>query len=360
MAISNLPLAVLIFTLNVVGQAAQNLCLPLALTDNPNMAVFFCYTALFYFFFFQVLEALLDLFRDVKFERPNSWLLLSVAMQNALNGVGVIFAGSPDRVPLTIQMAVSLLMNCGAPLFKVFAMDVPLSKMKPGLVWYAVTVVIFGVALTLMTVDKLDNMDAGSSTAWMILFAAGMFFGMSYNVYQEKMVEKYQLQKLTKMDSFHLSIKVLRMQTFWLFVFSWLSFPFSAIDGVTDPILTADTFRSSWAEFLTFNSNYMTAFNIAYLITFFSSIFMNTYDSSFNMLTSNLSNVSILWAGWTTMFQDAIGYRPSVAYTVPAIVLGFVGCFTSFKLSESVDNLKKTVDGESEEKRHLLNGERYA
>ena len=342
MAISNLPLALLIFTSNIVGESALSLCLPLALTDNPNMAVFFCYTALFYFFFFQVLEAVLDLVREVKFERPNSWLLLGVALQNALNSIGVIFAGSPDRVPLTIQMAVSLLMNCGAPLFKVYAMDVPWSKMKPGLVWYAATAVLFGVALALVTVDKLNNVaTAGSSTAWMVLFAAGMFFGMSYNVYQEKLVEKYNLQRLPMMDSFHVTVKILRAQVFWLFAFSWLSFPFSAIKGVTDPILTLETFRSSWGEFLTFKSNYMTAFNIAYLVTFVSSVFMNAYDSSFNMLTANLSNVAILWAGWTTMFQDAIGYRPSVAYTVPAIILGLLGCFTSFKLSESVDNLKK-------------------
>lgn len=328
------------------------------------MAVFLCYTGFFYFLLFQILEALLDLVRDVPFQKPNSSLLLSVGFQNTLNGVGVIFAGSPDRVPLTIQMAVSLLVNCSAPLFKVLALGLPLRKIKPGLVWYAVTVVIFAVALTLMTVDKLNNMDAGSSTAWMVLFAAGIFFGMSYNVYQEKMVEKYHLQKLSLMDSFHVTVKILRQQTFWLFVFSWLSFPFSAIKGVTDPALTIDTFRSSWAEFLTFESNYMTAFNIAYVITFMSSVFMNTYDSSFNMLTSNLSSVSILWAGWTPMFQDAIGYRPSVAFTVPAILLEFVGCYTSFKLSESVDNLKKlTISGrddidnnDDEERQRLLNG----
>lgn len=37
----------------------------------------------------------------------------------------------------------------------------------------------------------------------------------------------------------------------------------------------------------------MNMFNLGYLINFFTSVFMNKFDSSFNMLTSNISAVRV-------------------------------------------------------------------
>ena len=55
------------------------------------------------------------------------------------------------------------------------------------------------------------------------------------------------------------------------------------------------------------------------------------FDSSFNMLTSNISAVSSLWTGWMpSIRQQTVGFFPSVPLTVIAIILSFIAVVPSY------------------------------
>jgi hypothetical protein len=104
-------LGILVFLLNVIGQATQNLCLPLALSGGDDMGAVFVYTAFIYFIFFAVLDVLFDVFmpqlaafhsHEKIVSQARTWCW--IGFQNALNGLGAIFGGSSDRTPLTLQM----------------------------------------------------------------------------------------------------------------------------------------------------------------------------------------------------------------------------------------------------------------
>ena len=88
------------------------------------------------------------------------------------------------------------------------------------------------------------------------------------------------------------------------------------------------------SAFLPFSNTYMNLFNIGYLINFMSSVFLNHFDSSFNMLTSNISAVSSLWTGWMPSIRDnTVGFFPSIPLTLVAIILSFIAVVPSYKYS---------------------------
>lgn len=94
------------------------------------------------------------------------------------------------------------------------------------------------------------------------------------------------------------------------------------------------------SQFLPFGNSDMNMFNLGYLISFTTSVFMNKFDSSFNMLTSNISAVSSLWTGWMpSIRQNTVGFFPSIPLTVIAIFLSFVAVVPSYLYSMGLREL---------------------
>jgi len=133
---------------------------------------------------------------------------------------------------------------------------------------------------------------------------------------------------------------LLRRQITWLFIFSWLAVGLSNVPSFDQNGFTKATFYQSWADFLSFGNLYMNLFNLGYLISFLTSVFMNKYDSSFNMLTSNISAVLSLWTGWVPSIRDqTVGFTFSIPLTVIAMVLSCIAVYPSFKYSIKMKEL---------------------
>jgi len=170
-------LRITIFLINVLGQAMQNICLPLALSDGDDMAVVFIYTAFIYFCFFSMLDVVLDLFTS--YDRPtlNIKELLTVSIQNTLNGIGAIFGGSSTRTPLTMQMSGSLLVNLMAPFYKMWVFNIkPKKILTRQMLWYLLACLLYGTAFVLTLVDKLRHVASGTLSPYAVLFLGGIFF----------------------------------------------------------------------------------------------------------------------------------------------------------------------------------------
>lgn len=328
-----------IFTLNVVGQAMQNIFLPLALSSGGDMAVILIYTGFVYCLFFSILDVILEIFvphQNLVIHQPT---LMNVGFQNACNGIGAIFGGSSTRTPLTLQMSSGLVVNLVSPFYKLWANDHPLSefmKISAKARWHFVAAcVLYIAAFILVLVDKLHNEQSGSLSPFCLLFIAGIVFGVTYNVHQDKMMTKVNFHEVSVMVSFKIAVQILRQQLTWLFMFTWLSLLLAYIPSFDQAgVPTRAVFEKSWAEFLPFGNVYMNMFNLGYLINFVTSVFMNKFDSSFNMLTSNISAVSSLWTGWMPSIRnETVGFYPSVPLTTLAILLSVVAVVPSYLYS---------------------------
>jgi hypothetical protein len=343
----------IIFLANVVGQAMQNIFLPLALSGGADMAVVLIYTAFIYCFFFSILDVILEVFiphQDVKLHQPT---LMNCGFQNSLNGIGAVFGGSSTRTPLTLQMSASLLVNMLSPFYKLWVNDRPMRdffRVERRSLWhFCAACVLYTISFVLVLIDKLNHEGSGQLSPFCLLFIAGVWFGVTYNVHQDKMISHVKFHHMSTAVSFKVAVQLLRKQLSWLFIFSWVSLILAFIpsfDQAGRP--TRATFELNWAKFLPFGNWYMNMFNLGYLISFITSVFMNKFDSSFNMLTSNISAVSSLWTGWMPSIRtDTVGFFPSIPMTVIAIVLSFVAVVPSYKYSLGLRDLFASFRGPS-------------
>jgi hypothetical protein len=228
---------------------------------------------------------------------------------------------------------------------------------------YLLAFVLYTAAFVLTLVDKLQNHVNGSSTGFCVLFWAGCFFGVTYNVHQDQAVldifdkksnstpTSYQKLSSSETESeeetfvwkLRQSVSLLRRQLTWLFLFSWLGTLLSFIPGFDQSKFTSSSFEDSWASFLPFGNLYINLFNLGYIVCFITSVFMNHFDSSFNMMSSNLSAVSILWAGWIPSLQDqTVGFYPNVAMTTIAILLSCLAIWPSYLYGLQMQEIVKT------------------
>lgn len=347
-------LAALIFVSNVVGQSMQNICLPLALSGEEHMAVVLVYMCTIYFIFFSLLDVILDVFCPKTVE-VNERTMVSVGFQNALNGVGAIFGGSSSRTPLTLQMSSSLLVNLLAPFYKLWMFGIPLKQLR-GIRPYFVACILYITAFALTLADKLHNVASGRLSGFSLLFMLGVFFGMTYNVHQDYMIRHIDHKQMTLLENFKSATSILRRQLVWLFIFSWIGVILAYIPGFDQAgVPTRESFEAAWAEFLPFGNVYMNLFNLGYIIDFIASIFMNKYDSSFNMLTGNVSAVLSLWTGWVASIRnETVGYFPDIALTVTAMVLSCLAIYPSYRYSITVKELMKEQRGSINGATHTL------
>lgn len=345
---------VAIFVLNVTGQATQNICLPLALSSGADMAVVLPYMCFMYFIVFSLAEPVLDLFapRPAFVVRPGR--VTMTGFQNALNGVGTIFGGSADRTPLPLQMSGSLIINLLAPAYKMWLYGHSLRKL-PWSRSYAIAALLYVVSFVLLIVDKASK-TSSSINGFCILFFIGAWFGCTYNVHQEQLMDDGPpMASLTFVESLRLSVHVLRPQLTWLFIFSWLAALLALIPGFDQATLTSDSFLQSWGLFLPFGNVYMNLFNLGYVVCFVTGIFMNKFDSAFNMITSNISAVTVLWTGWVpSIAMQTVGFVPSVPLTVVAMLLSAVAVVPAYRYSIE---LKAVMSEVGTPRQRLLRGD---
>jgi len=177
--------------------------------------------------------------------------------------------------------------------------------------------------------------DSGTLSPYALVFLAGIYFGVTYNVHQDKMVAHIPFESYGLLRSFKTAVHILRQQITIVFIFSWFSIILTLIPTFDqDGTPTRAKFLKSWADFLPFGNLWMDLFNLGFIVTFVSNIFMNKYDSSFNMMSSNISAILSLWTGWVPAIStDTVGFVPSVWLTVPAMVLASAAVYPSYKYS---------------------------
>lgn len=152
---------ILIFLGNVVGQAMQNIFLPLALSGGADMAVVLIYTSFVYCLFFSILDVILEMFVPHQNMDLNQFMLMNVGFQNSLNGIGAVFGGSSTRTPLTIQMSSSLVVNLMSPFYKLWVGGRPLKQffsISPRALWhFALASLLYTASFVLVLIDKVSG-----------------------------------------------------------------------------------------------------------------------------------------------------------------------------------------------------------
>ena len=143
-----------------------------------------------------------------------------------------------------------------------------------------------------------------------------MILIVTYNTQQEKLRAKISFAKL--------------------FLFSWIGALLAFIPGFDQAgQLNSEIFLSTWAAFLPFT-------NLGMNINVASYLYMNKYDSSFNMLTSNISAVLVLWTGWVpAMMENTVGFVPSVPLTTLAMIASVLAIYPSYKYSLHMRAIKE-------------------
>jgi hypothetical protein len=358
-------LPVFIFVMNVLGQALQNIMLPMFLSGSQDLfCVFLIYATFVYFLFFAMLDVILDLIFKNRGQLVHPQLsepLFALAgIGNALNGAGSVFGGSPKRLPLTLQMAFMMFFNLLSPFMKLKAFALPT---KP--FWFNKHLwsagILFLLSAILVTVDKVQHGGAGSFSPFGLLFIVGALAGVFYNIVQEKFMFPLDFQKMDLVTSLRISVKLLRKQLTWCFIFCWISVPLAMISGMEESGFSRIKFEASWGHLLPFGNIYMNLFNLGYIICFVTGIFMNHYDSSFNILTSNISSILSLWTGWVpSMMMITVGFVPSYGLTISAIFLSIMAIYPSYKYSltmrEEIAEAKHQATFKSQNRIPLLGG----
>ena len=359
---------------SIAGQATQNICLPLALSTNPDMGVLLTYTAFIYVLFFTLLDVLLDAVLSQKEYvtlEMNHRHLIVVGFENAMNGVGFVFGGSSSRTPLTLQMILALVGNLMAPFYKVLRHR-GLSRFLPtlrdvgkrGWMWYGSAACCYLVAMALVLSDKLShNSGENKLSGYTLFFLFGVFFAMMYNVDQDGVMnatvtyaghnpQPLHHDHLTVLQRVKRDVMVLRSQITWMFVFTWIGTGLSLGGASQTGDLTREIFEESWASFLPFGNKYMNLFNIGYIVTFFGNIYLNRFDSAFTMIINNIAAVSSMWTGWVpSIMQQTVGFKPSVPLTVAAMLLSLVAVIPSWRFSQF---FKHAVDDNAAESAPLI------
>jgi len=340
-------------TLMLVGQATQNISLPLALSDDIDMSVFLVYTAFMYFIFFTVADILMELalsvlnvplhVTDVSHKK-----LAVTGLHFACNGIGAVFGGSSTRTPLPVQMIFALISTLFAPMYKSLRLRIHPRSIYEALTkrerWsYALVWTLYLVAMILVVVNKVQNTGAGSGNAFMLFFIVGTIAGMTYNVEQDicmkdATTEKLQSGVATRATHQDLNLllfakrdmELLRRMNAWLFLFSWISVILSLVGASQGGPLTTEKFLHSWGKLLSFGNVWMDIFNLGQIVTLLAGIYLNRFDSVFTNIIGNVSSVSAMWTGWVpAIAMQTVGFSPSVPMTVIAMILSLVAIVPS-------------------------------
>lgn len=345
---------------SIGGQTLQNIAVPMFLSrTTDDVGVMLCYTTLVYMIFFHLLDLFLSLLSKRSTQLAldmNHKAMAWVGFENAMAGVGILFGGSQSRTPLPLQMTFFLFTNQLAPVYKVlrrFGFRRPAWKAvlaglgKRGLLMLGGATVLFLTAMLLVLSDNLSHSTEHPMSPYCLFFIFGTMASMTYNVDQDAVMadtrtiellsgEPLGHDRLTFMQHFRRDVATLRYQTTWLFVFAWLGPVVSLAGGSEGGALTHDLFLSSWANLLPFTNTWINVLNVAYIVTFFGNIYVNRFDSAFTMITNNVSAVSAMWTGWVPrMMPDTVGFVPSYAKTIPAMVFSLVAIFPSWEFSKA-------------------------
>lgn len=346
--------------LSIGGQTLQNISVPMFLSGSDvDMGVMLTYTTFIYFVFFTMVDLFLGFFtprgEQIAMDM-NHKMIAWVGLQNALCGVGVLFAGSSTRTPLPLQMTFFLLANQLAPFYKVlrrYGFHAQHLKCafrglgKRGGLMLAAATTAYVIAMVLVLQDNLSHDNSHHSLSpYCLLFIFGTLFTMMYNVDQDSCMSNARTihiheggiippEKMNFLAHLRRDIMTLRYQTTWLFVFSWIG-PLLSLAGASQGgVLTQDIFYASWANLLPFSNKWINVLNIAYILTFFGNIYINRFDSAFTMIINNVSAVSAMWTGWVpTLMPYTVGFTPNYAKTISAMVLSIVAMFPSWEFSK--------------------------
>jgi hypothetical protein len=365
--------------LAIAGQAVQNISLPLALYGNEDMGVFLVYTAFVFFVFFSILDVILDVLTEkddhISLHMSHRHMAV-VGLENALNGVGAIFGGSSSRTPLTLQMSFVLFVMQMGPWYKLvrtfggraFGGWVKFRDgiSRQGLLYYGIACSAYVASVALVVQDKVANQGSGSLNAFFLFFLFGAFMGMAYNVEQDIVMGRTQTLELhtgvpightlSFLQYMKRDVCVLRRQLTWVFIFSWIGVLLSFAGASQGGALTHDRFIESWSAFIGFGDMYMNLFNLGFIITFFTNIYVNRYDSAFTVIISNVAAVSSMWTGWIpSISAQTVGFSPSIWKTVTAMVLSGAAIYPSYKFSEHFKKYCATLRGENSEEYLKLN-----
>jgi len=366
---------------SVGGQTAQNIAVPMLLSNGSlDVGVMLCYSAFCYFAFFTIFDVILSFIisrRNQIAINIDTKFVAWIGFENAMNGCGVLFGGSPSRTPLPLQMTFFLVCNQFAPLYKIvrrFGCDLRswretiLGLGKKGWIAFGVSTLFYTVAMLLVLSDNLAHRASHPLTAYCLCFIGGTAFATMYNVDQDIAMEncstvlidaqppkRAEPEELSFLLYLKRDVMTLRLQTTWLFLFSWLGVLFSLAGGSEDP-LTQASFERSWALVLPFGNTWMNVLNGAYIITFFGNIYINRYDASFTMIISNIAAVSSMWTGWIpSMEMRTVLFYPNIAKTVIAMVLSLTAVIPSWIFSKTFKNALDGVEGDKEH-RFWING----
>lgn len=136
---------------------------------------------------------------------------------------------------------------------------------------------------------------------------------------------------------------------------AWPAVLLSLIPGFDQAgVLTVERFRATFAVFLPLTNWWMNSFLLSWVLVMITGVFMydcffflcsththtllipcrNKYDSSLNMLTSNISSVLALWTGWVpALMPGTVGFVPSVPLTTLAILLSLLAIYPTYRYS---------------------------
>jgi hypothetical protein len=220
--------------------------------------------------------------------------------------------------------------------------------------------------MALVVQDKVANQGSGSLNAFFLFFLFGAFMGMAYNVEQDIVMGRTQTLELhtgvpightlSFLQYMKRDVCVLRRQLTWVFIFSWIGVLLSFAGASQGGALTHDRFIESWSAFIGFGDMYMNLFNLGFIITFFTNIYVNRYDSAFTVIISNVAAVSSMWTGWIpSISAQTVGFSPSIWKTVTAMVLSGAAIYPSYKFSEHFKKYCATLRGENSEEYLKLN-----
>lgn len=164
---------------------------------------------------------------------------------------------------------------------------------------------------------------------------SGIILLMTYNVQQEKVQMRIPMERMSALASTKVAISILRKQFTYLFIFSWVGVLFAFIPTFDQGgVMNRTVFEATWARFLPMSQPWMNTFLGCWMLVVLTGVFMNKYDSSFNMLTSNISSVLSLWTGWVpALMPGTVGFVPSVPLTSTAIVLSLLAIYPSYRYS---------------------------
>ena len=384
----------------IAGQSVQNVYLPIVLSEGFDFGPVMVYTAVFYFVFFSILDVIMDVavfllrpevgdhgpiteLRSVT--QPVRFVLLGLLF--SLNGIGALFGGSPDRTPLTVQMAIALLISCAAPFYRTIRhrgfgeVRAVIHRLTWGArICYLLCLVMYVTAAALVVSDQIAHLGNGTWSPFVMLFAAGIVCGLLFNAEQDltfanstivgikwrrtpkEAVQIVPLKKSTELPLvllFKREVTFVRSVTTWQFATSWIAIGLSAAGWGGAP-MSREGFYDAWAAFLPLGNRSMNLFNLGQITTLLACVYINRYTSALTLLVGNVAAVTAMFAGFSPSIQmQTVGFEPSIPKTVVAAILAFTAVFPSMLFSKAYRDAQDDEEIAAESSRYL-NGDKYA